>query len=564
MALEGSAILDPAGIILDETGPSAGFAGCGDRIGLLVKMAHSRCQGVGSVEIMAAQIDLEQLGQHGGNLFFDRIPVAGHRLFDLPGCVFRYGDAHHDGSCNSDPLRAPQFEHRLRVFAVKRRFDGHGPGLVVLDDLADPFKNVPELVLLFFPLVEVEYAHFEQARLLVFHFDEGKTQYIGAWIDAKEAVNGIFLRISQLIRIMVCFAKVLLDGPIRIKNGKKNMRLPQKWRYRLFIILKLAAVAGLFVAVYHRLPDGVDRRAIWQTFATRMKSPDWYLLWATAALMPLNWALETWKWRALIGRTPGWPFRQAFGAVMAGTAVSLFTPGRIGEYGGRALLTPRVHLSRSIAAALAGSLAQWIVLTGGGCLGGFYLGEQRLGSDYSAYLYAGAGLVGLLAGAFLLADKGLVRVKDLLNRRRLSDRWIPSGFGRKNLSHALALAFLRYSVYSLQYVLLLYFFGLQAGFLPVFAGVALLFGVQTCLPLPPALGLAARAGAAVWLWSGFGGEPVGILGATLGLFIINLLTPSLLGLALIVTIKLKHTKNHEKFSHEDVGHPERVTASHGI
>lgn len=327
----------------------------------------------------------------------------------------------------------------------------------------------------------------------------------------------------------------------------------------------MLVVIGLCAGVYSRLPVNMDWPALWQAFLIRMNSADQGYLWITVGLMPLNWALETCKWRSLMGALPGWSFSQTFKAVLAGITVSLFTPNRVGEYGGRAIFTPQVYLSESIAAALSGSLAQWVVLLSGACWGGIYLEEKLPAPEYRHYFVIGGTLAMIFLGLFFGTGRVLTGLRNLTARFRVSDRWVPTGVGRKNLAYGLVFAFFRYSIYCLQYVLILRFFGLEGGFIPILAGVCLLYGLQTSLPLSPALALAARAGLAVWLWTQFGGEPLGILGATFGLFIINLLAPSLLGLALIVRIKLKNNKStYEKLSHEGVGCNECVAASHGL
>src|SRR5688500_12741182 len=60
----------------------------------------------------------------------------------------------------------------------------------------------------------------------------------------------------------------------------------------------------------------------------------WYLA-AVILLMPVNWLLETWKWHSYLSVHARVNFARAFKAVTGGIPLSLFTPNRIGEYGGR-------------------------------------------------------------------------------------------------------------------------------------------------------------------------------------------------------------------------------------
>ncbi|MBM3328929.1 MAG: flippase-like domain-containing protein [Calditrichaeota bacterium] len=59
-----------------------------------------------------------------------------------------------------------------------------------------------------------------------------------------------------------------------------------------------------------------------------------------ALLMPVNLALQEWKWRYLVRLVePSVPLRQTWGSLLGGMAFGIVTPGRIGEYG-RSLLIP--------------------------------------------------------------------------------------------------------------------------------------------------------------------------------------------------------------------------------
>jgi len=81
----------------------------------------------------------------------------------------------------------------------------------------------------------------------------------------------------------------------------------------------------------------------------------------------------------------------------------------------------------------------------------------------------------------------------------------------------------RYFVYSLQYYLLLLFFGIEVPFLLGMASIALIFFVQTSVPLPPVYGLAVRGNVALRVWAFFTANTLGILSSTFGLWLINVL-----------------------------------------
>jgi len=168
------------------------------------------------------------------------------------------------------------------------------------------------------------------------------------------------------------------------------------------------------------------------------------------------------------------------------------TPGRIGEYGGRLVGIKSENRSKAILANLISSLSQNIINLGLGLIMALVF--------FNTYME-------IQQGVFL----SLVFASTLL----------------------VGLLFVRYSVYLGQYVLLIFFFGVTDQLIPAMLGVSTLFFLQSNLPLPPALSVLARGEMAIFLWSVFTSNVLGIVAATFSLWIINLVIPSILGAAII-------------------------------
>ncbi|MEM7187587.1 MAG: hypothetical protein AAF466_13100, partial [Bacteroidota bacterium] len=67
---------------------------------------------------------------------------------------------------------------------------------------------------------------------------------------------------------------------------------------------------------------------------------DWPFLGIFLSLAALNWLLEICKWRSLASVVQPVSFREAVRQSLASLTVSLATPGRIGEYGAKAVFLP--------------------------------------------------------------------------------------------------------------------------------------------------------------------------------------------------------------------------------
>lgn len=271
--------------------------------------------------------------------------------------------------------------------------------------------------------------------------------------------------------------------------------------------------------------------------------PLWLL--AAVALMPLNWWSEMKKWHRFVCRLEPMPQLRACKAVLAGVAVSLFTPNRVGEYGGRILFVRPENRWLAAAANVAGNIAQAAVLITFGSLGlvglagRLHFTEGKGTAVFSALALAGTAVVWVLyfhlpqAVALLCRWPLVKRIKRLVNVD--SGAW--AHFNRRELAELAAWGLLRYAIYSTQYFLLLQFFGVKTGILEGFAGISVLFLVQTGLPLPPLTGLLARGNLAVGLWSLFGANAADSLAATFSLWIINLILPAFFGTFFLFYVK---------------------------
>jgi hypothetical protein len=208
----------------------------------------------------------------------------------------------------------------------------------------------------------------------------------------------------------------------------------------------------------------------------------------------------------------------------------------MGEFGGRLVYVPPQFRVEAALASICGNLAQWLVLTSFGLAGVLVL--SGTGLELSAFwwkitLVLGIGLLGLMYTAYFNIDLVIPLVERIpwVSKQRgfLQHLEILKRFSTRDLSNALSFAIARYLVYSLQYWLMLQFFGIHPPTLVAFAGIASLFLWQTSVPMPPLFALLARGEIALQVWGPWTDQPVFGLAASLVLWIINLAFPALVG-----------------------------------
>lgn len=338
------------------------------------------------------------------------------------------------------------------------------------------------------------------------------------------------------------------------RNGGCPFSLGVMTKKRLINLLFKATVILLPAFVlYREIGSRDDLPEIVSVFWHQLHHANPWYLWAAFILVPLNWLAEVQKWRPFVQRHEALSMGKALGAVLAGYSFALFTPNRIGEYGGRILFVSPRHQWKAFAANVVGSIGQYLVLLTGGITGGIWFAGQKMGwSGAQQTKVLCASLPALLAACFCYFNIGLIipviarlpvlkKADGLISKLRLLQ-----DFTRRDLAYVWYWSVLRYAIYSSQYFLLLQFFDIKTGVLMGFSGIATIFLLQTVVPLPAIAGLLVRGSLAIFIWTYFSANEVGILAATFVLWIINLILPALIG-----TFSLSHVNITTTLGYED-------------
>jgi len=326
-----------------------------------------------------------------------------------------------------------------------------------------------------------------------------------------------------------------------LKRGKRAVDFVRRRRW-LNLCIKVVVGALLTWALYVQVVGREDVDEIWATFRNELQNGSIGLLILVFLLMPLNWSLETIKWQRLVRSIEEVPFLRAFEGVLAGVTLSIFTPNRVGDYGGRILVVKPENKISTVVATAVGSFSQMVVLLVAGLAGLSYFVYHKMEPDYLLMFCTSvsAVLLSILLILFYLNVDLLIPLfkKTPYIRRFIKHFQVLNHYNTKTLLIVLMLSAGRYLVYSLQYYLLLQFFGIHVPLLLGLASIALIFFVQTSVPLPPIYGLAVRGNVALKVWAFFTANTLGILSSTFGLWLINVIIPALIGMIFISRLNI--------------------------
>lgn len=270
--------------------------------------------------------------------------------------------------------------------------------------------------------------------------------------------------------------------------------------------------------------------------------------WIVIFLALVNWGIEARKWQVLLKPLQNIRYLRAYRSVLSGLALSLNTPNRMGEYGGRILYVKEGSRLKAISLSIAGSISQLIITLILGCGGLIYiLYFQNLHTNYvmglSLYwvkilLFISSIVTGLLV-LFFFRLSWLIK---LLEKIPIFLKFIEyftvlEEFTAKLLLRLLSLSFFRYLVFVLQYILLLQVLHVEIFWFDCFWIISILFLVLAIVPSFAIADLGIRGKFSTALLSIYSMNTVGILGTTFGIWFINLFVPAFAGSILILGIK---------------------------
>ncbi len=280
---------------------------------------------------------------------------------------------------------------------------------------------------------------------------------------------------------------------------------------------------------------------------------DAWKFWLVIILVFVNWGIEARKWQLLMKTIQPLSFSKAFKSVLCGVTLSLNTPNRIGEYGGRILFVKEGNRIKAISVSIAGGMAQLIITMLMGCLGLTYLlftmdasGSLMGISVFWLRIFLYGSIFGTIVFLFFFFRLSwLIRLIEKLPYANRFSKYINvlETFDAKILLRLLSLSFFRYIVFVLQYIFMLQLLQVENNFWPGFWLVSVMFWILAIIPSFAIAELGIRGTIAKTLFSyGNNINTIGILTVTFGIWFVNLFIPALIGSLLILGIKIKKEK----------------------
>jgi Lysylphosphatidylglycerol synthase TM region len=325
-------------------------------------------------------------------------------------------------------------------------------------------------------------------------------------------------------------------------HARKNIKII--FRY---IIAPLLG-AWLFYSLYKQIKGQQDLQQSIDLIKQAPFGKMAWKFWSVIALVFVNWGFEAKKWQVLLKTLQPVSFFTAYKSVLSGVTLSINTPNRIGEYGGRILYIQEGKRIKAISLSIAGSISQLIITLIMGCCGLiyiiFYQGNHNalvmgLPVFWLKTLLFLSSCAALIIVLFYFRLPWLIKLVEKIPSAAKYVQYVSvlDSFNAKLLLRLLYLSLFRYVVFVIQYILLLQVLDVSILWVDGFWIISILFLVLAIVPSFAIADLGIRGKFSTELLSFYSANTIGIIGTTFGIWFINLFIPALAGSLLILGIK---------------------------
>lgn len=259
------------------------------------------------------------------------------------------------------------------------------------------------------------------------------------------------------------------------------------------------------------------------------------------ALMLINWLLEALKWQYVTRNLVRISFGKAVECVFSGLTWAIFTPNRLGEYGGRVMFLPPRKRIHGVFAMAVGSFGQNVITNVLGTFAILWFTARYL--HFNSWIYLGFVLLGIAYIAlFLVCYFNIKWLVSLLNSIRFLRKYhrffdVIGKYKFDELFRIILFCGARFFTFSCQYYILIRLFIPQIPGFEILMMTFIVFFIQSALPSLDLLDVAVRSATAATVFSYATNQQIAVITVFSAVWLINLIIPAILGSVFVFKLK---------------------------
>lgn len=309
--------------------------------------------------------------------------------------------------------------------------------------------------------------------------------------------------------------------------------MTKQYKKAFSLILKIGIVAIAFWFICRKIVTNNDLGNFKRQIKNFSDLEIIMVLGAVFFLMLVNWGLEAVKWKRLIKSVENISLWKAIESVFCGLTWAIFTPNRIGEYGGRVFFLAPKRRVMGIAAMAVDNIGQLTLTNFFGAIAICFF-VYRFANPEPSLLLAIYVIAGAFSFFFLIFFFNVKWLYGALLAMRFTRKYkkfyaVLGRYRKSELFKILLFCIARYVVFVTQYFIMFNWLIPQIQTIDVLMFVSILFFVQSALPSLDLFDIGIRSAAGLFFFKYVTRQHMAVVACIAGIWLINIIIPAILG-----------------------------------
>jgi len=264
-----------------------------------------------------------------------------------------------------------------------------------------------------------------------------------------------------------------------------------------------------------------------------------FVLLASFFLMPINWGIESYKWKLITQQVESIPYTTALKSVFMGICLGNIAPGRAMEFLGKIYFFKSENKPSVTILHFINGMFQMLITVLVGISAIVYKFQLVHSSAQLGYSIIIFGIVLIIFFCLAILNVSTIQRKlKFIKWFKFSDSTQQLSFSKMLLLKLVVLSMLRYFVFSLQFYLVYRVLSLPMPVMQIASSIAVYFMLTSLIPMISFIEPAIRAAIALFVFNQVNDSYISVvLSATL-LWFINVVLPSIIGYLIILKAKI--------------------------
>jgi len=312
--------------------------------------------------------------------------------------------------------------------------------------------------------------------------------------------------------------------------------LKKKIKTYTSLIVKILIGLISFWIIYNRLkeiPHLKEECLVW------FSEPRMYVvLILVLCLMPVNWGIESYKWKSITCQVEQVSYFTAIKSVFSGICVGNIAPGRAMEFLAKIIFFKPENRPIITILHFINGMFQMLITVTVGIFAITYKFNQQSQSSLLIYIIVITGICLVLFFCWAILNVSFIqkKIKFIKWFRRLEMTDIR--FSKALITRLTIFSIIRYFIFTTQFFLIFSALSYQQSVIQVFTSIAVYFMLTSLIPMISIIEPAIRAAIALFVFNSTADQTLIIVLTSTFVWMINVIIPSLIGYIIILREKI--------------------------